>query len=227
MSHPGVRASRHLISTRFVWRGLAYDVRDWCKSCLQWQLGKVLRHVHIHPEKIPVPFRRFAHVYVDLVDPLPSSHGFTYLFTCIDRSTRWPEAIPLAGISAAECAWMDLKVWRSFSDYKWQRSPVHFILVVLHLLPTQYQAQDHHSFPSSVQWHGGEVPQTVKEFSMCSSGFLQLVWTPTLGSIRIMYIFQRGLCHIRLWSCLCFWFNPAWSVPGGARTPNQSVLWKP
>jgi len=104
ISHPGVRASRRLISTRFVWRGLANDVRDWCKSCLQCQRGKVLRHVHIRPEKIPVPFRRFAHVHLDLVGPLPSSHGFTYLFTCIDRSIKWPEAIPLTGISATECA---------------------------------------------------------------------------------------------------------------------------
>ena len=118
MSHPGVCASKRLISTRLVWRGLANDVCDWCKSCLPCQRGKVLRYVHIRPEKIPVPFRRFAHVHVHLVGPLPPSHGFTYLFTCIDRSTRWPEAIPLAGISAAECAWMDLKVWRSFSDYK-------------------------------------------------------------------------------------------------------------
>ena len=84
--------------------GLSQWLRDWCKSCLQCQRGKVLRHVHIRPEKIPVPFRRFAHVHLDLVGPLPSSNGFTYLFTCIDRSTRWPEAIPLTGISAAECA---------------------------------------------------------------------------------------------------------------------------
>ena len=104
ISHPGVRASRRLISARFVWRGLANDVCDWCKSCLQCQGGKVFHHVHIRPEKIPVPFRRFAHVHVDLVGPLPSSNGFTYLFTCINRSTRWPEALPLAGISVAECA---------------------------------------------------------------------------------------------------------------------------
>ena len=37
ISHPGVRATRRLISTRFVWRGLANDVCDWCKSCLQCQ----------------------------------------------------------------------------------------------------------------------------------------------------------------------------------------------
>ena len=100
ISHPGVRASRRLISTRFVRRGLANDVRNWCKSCLQCQRGKVLRHVHIRPEKIPVPFRRFAHVHLDLVGLLPSSNCFTYLFPCINRSTRWHEAIPLTGISA-------------------------------------------------------------------------------------------------------------------------------
>ena len=76
-------------------------------------LPAVLRHVHIRPEKIPVPFRRFAHVHVDLVGPLPSSNGFTYLFTCIDRSTRWPEAIPLTGISAEECASVMFHGWIS------------------------------------------------------------------------------------------------------------------
>jgi len=104
LSHPGVRASRRLISARFVWRGLSRDVRDYCRSCLSCQRGKILRHVNLRPEKIDIPFRRFSHIHVDLVGPLPSSHGFTYLFTCIDRSTRWPEAIPLTGISATECA---------------------------------------------------------------------------------------------------------------------------
>ena len=41
---------------------------------------------------------------MDLVGPLPPSHGFTYLLTCVDRSTRWPETFPFAGISARECA---------------------------------------------------------------------------------------------------------------------------
>ena len=123
ISHPGVRASRRLISTRFVWRGLANDVRDWCKSCLQCQRGKVLRHVQIRPEKIPVPFRRFAHVHVDLVGPLPSSNGFTYLFTCINRSTRWQEGYTsnwdfCGGVCLRHVPWMDLKVRRTCSDYK-------------------------------------------------------------------------------------------------------------
>jgi len=103
LSHPGIRATRHIISSRFVWRGLANDVQDYCCSCLPCQRVKVLQHVHLRLEKIEVPFRRFSHVHVDLVGPLPSSHGYTYLLTCIDRSTLWPEFIPSTGISTAEC----------------------------------------------------------------------------------------------------------------------------
>ena len=55
------------------------------------------------PEHIPVPSRSFGHVYVDLVGLLPASDGFTYLFTVIDRTTRWAEAIPLQSTSAAAC----------------------------------------------------------------------------------------------------------------------------
>ena len=104
LSHPGIRATRHIISSRFVWRGLANDVQDYCCSCLLFcQHGKVLQQVHLRPEKIEVPFRRFSHVHVDLLGPLPSSYGYTYLLSCIDRSTRWPEVIPLTGISTVEC----------------------------------------------------------------------------------------------------------------------------
>jgi hypothetical protein len=60
--------------------------------------------VHLQPEVIEVPRRRFAHVHVDLVGPLPRSAGYSYLLTVLDRTTRWPEAIPLAAVTAADCA---------------------------------------------------------------------------------------------------------------------------
>ena len=35
-------------------------------------------------------------LHMDLVGPLPTSkEGFTHLFTIVDRTTRWPEAILL------------------------------------------------------------------------------------------------------------------------------------
>jgi hypothetical protein len=38
------------------------------------------------------------------VGPLPASKGFTYLFTIIDRTSRWPEAIPIAATTTIDCA---------------------------------------------------------------------------------------------------------------------------
>ena len=59
--------------------------------------------------------------------------------------------------------------------------------MVRHLLLTQDQAQDHHSLPPPVQRHGGKVPQAVKEFLMCLSSLLQLVWTPATSASKAVY----------------------------------------
>jgi transposase InsO family protein len=51
-----------------------------------------------------VPARRFIHIHVDLVGPLPASKGFTFLFPIINRTFRWPEAIPIAATTTVDCA---------------------------------------------------------------------------------------------------------------------------
>jgi len=104
VAHPGVRATVRLVSSKFCWPRLAAEVSQFARQCLFCQRGKVSTHVHLTPVTIPVPARRFEHVHVDLVGPLPSSGGSTYLFTVVDRTTRWPEAIPLSNITAADCA---------------------------------------------------------------------------------------------------------------------------
>jgi transposase InsO family protein len=83
---------------------MAKAVTLMAKACLYCQRGKVHKHVHPQPAEIPVPHRRFAHIHVDLVRPLPPLHGHTYLFTIIDRTSRWPEAIPLSSITVADSA---------------------------------------------------------------------------------------------------------------------------
>jgi transposase InsO family protein len=53
---------------------------------------------------IDLLLRLFAHLYVDLVRPFPvSAAGNRYLFTVIDRSTWWVEAVPVPDISTAMC----------------------------------------------------------------------------------------------------------------------------
>ena len=66
----------------------------------------------VAPAAIPVPDRRFTHVHVDLVGPLPvSAEGFQYLFTMVDSSTRWLEATPLQSMDTAACAANFVSTW--------------------------------------------------------------------------------------------------------------------
>ena len=111
ISHPGLHASRRLISRSFVWEGLSKDVNLWSQSCLDCQISKVQTHIKSSIQHIPVPGRRFSHIHVDLVGSLPQSCGHTFLFTIVDRTSGWPEAIPLLPKTAEECAKALLRSW--------------------------------------------------------------------------------------------------------------------
>jgi hypothetical protein len=88
VAHPRIRATRRLISARFVWHGLASDVGCWCRDCQTCQRGKVTKQPAAPLQEFPIPAERFSHVHVDLVGPLPpSSEGHMYLLTVIDRTT--------------------------------------------------------------------------------------------------------------------------------------------
>jgi hypothetical protein len=89
VAHPGVEATVRLVTSKFCWPGIRKFVRRFAQQCLSFQRSKVSRHIHLAPETIAVPRRRFEHVHVDLVGPLPHSAGFSYLFTIVDRTTRW------------------------------------------------------------------------------------------------------------------------------------------
>ena len=102
-----------MISARFVWKNINSDVKLWCEDCTGCQRGKVQRHTKADIKPIPIPSRRFSHIHVDLVGPLPSSNGYTHLFTVIERSTRWAEAIPLSATSTTDCVNALLHNWIS------------------------------------------------------------------------------------------------------------------
>ena len=75
------------------------DVKKWARECASCQRSKVLRNVNPPIGEFEVPNKRFDHVHLDIVH-LPSSNGFSYLLTAVDRFTRWPVAIPLRNITA-------------------------------------------------------------------------------------------------------------------------------
>ena len=102
LAHPGIRATKHLMSARWVWAGMAADVTRWCQDCQFCQRAKVTKQPRAAVQAIPIPTRRFSHIHIDLVVPLPRSpEGANHLFTMMDRSSRWLEAIPLTSTDTA------------------------------------------------------------------------------------------------------------------------------
>ena len=76
---------QRVLTSRYVWRGIKKDVRNWCCERPDCQASKITRHVHSPKEHPSPPTVRFADINVDLVGPLPKSiDSMSYMLTAID-----------------------------------------------------------------------------------------------------------------------------------------------
>ena len=93
LAHPGIRATRCLLSAYYVWPHLAKDVSAWCHTCLSCQTGKVHHHTHLRPVVILLPVTHFSHINVDLVGSLPPPPATP---TCSPSLTTPPAGLRLS-----------------------------------------------------------------------------------------------------------------------------------
>jgi hypothetical protein len=120
LAHPGIRASRWLIGSRYLWPNLAKDVAEWCRQCTHCQAAKVTRQAAADVQPVPTSLQRFSHVHVDLVGPLLTSpEGFAYILTAVDRTSRWFEAVRCAASPPPPWrTWQPgLPVWSATDDH--------------------------------------------------------------------------------------------------------------
>ena len=111
LAHPGQKATLKLMSKKIVWHGVRKMVNQWTKQCLQYQRSKIQTHTHAPLQHFKVPAKRFSHIHIDIVGPLPPSSGFTHLLTIVDRTARWPEATPLRDATTTECTRALISTW--------------------------------------------------------------------------------------------------------------------
>ena len=111
LAHPSGRATLAIVVRSYAWQGLRQDVLRWENQCSACSTCKVALHAKPPVMPIATPTRHFEHVHVDLVCPFPPDREFTHLLTIIDRTTKWPEAIPIADTMADTVVQAFLDCW--------------------------------------------------------------------------------------------------------------------
>ena len=78
LSHPSIRSTRKVISSKFIWTGLQRQVEVWAKECFACQAAKIQTHIETPLKTFMVLSCCFNHIHVDLIGSLsPSNNSLT------------------------------------------------------------------------------------------------------------------------------------------------------
>lgn len=93
------------------WPSMNTEVREWTRACHQCQLNKINRHTKTPVGKFVPPNKRFQHVHIDIVGPLPLCRDQKYVLTTIDRFSRWVQAVSMPNMEAETVAMVFMSGW--------------------------------------------------------------------------------------------------------------------
>ena len=103
LDHCGQKALLKRTAAEYYWPGQSTDVAQYTKKCHPCQATKTGKKIKMPEYQINVPDRRFSHLNLDIVGPLPKSNGYRYLFTILDKTSRFFQAVPLISADAESC----------------------------------------------------------------------------------------------------------------------------
>jgi len=96
--HLGIVGTYRWAAISYFWPGQYEDIKktvETCDACQRFQRRDPTRYRH---HRIPPPPSVFLVVGMDLIGPLPCSHGKTYILNLIDYLSGWVESIALCDI---------------------------------------------------------------------------------------------------------------------------------
>ena len=124
IDHCGQKELLRRTASEYYWPNQSTDISEFCKKCHPCALAKSGKSIKTPLTQIKVPDKRFSYLNLDIVGPLPKSNGYRYLFTILDRTSRYFQAVPLVSADAESCCRAFLHHWlsifslpaRAFSD---------------------------------------------------------------------------------------------------------------
>ena len=79
LDHCGQKPLLHRCAAEYYWPKQSKNVSKFVKECHPCQAAKTGKQIHLPISQIPVPARRFSHINLDILGPLPESNGFKYM----------------------------------------------------------------------------------------------------------------------------------------------------
>lgn len=173
-AHQGIKKTQDKVCTMFYWPGILADIKRFVKSCEVCQSAMGKQGVSKAPlGHLPLVEEPFSMVCVDIIGPVQprTNAGNKYILTLIDMATRYPEAIPMKGITTEEVVDKLFDIYcktgipkRIHTDRGGQFTSellreVNHLLAIRHTMSTPYHAQGN----SVVERLNGTIKTTLKK----------------------------------------------------------------